>query len=272
MNIKKPIFIVGHARGGSTAIASIVNYHRDVGPKPKLIQEATSFNDALNGTFDRELHLEYSDILERKNLWFSVFGGSNVFTHMGIELVAEGFPQSVNLDDFKCKLVGELREARFMSKAPTNSFRVRAIRSMFPDAKIIAILRYGEQVVASWGNRSYGFNQPVSSCELNTKSLSYIQGIRVFSRKWEETTRYLLENKESAGVFCVNYDSLVDSTKDTLEELFDYLELTYCEGLGEVLLNDQRSVWKKTIPMIYHPYLRGKVKRYNKLIQTMCDI
>lgn len=272
MEVKKPIFIVGHARGGSTAIASIINYHPHVGPKPKLIQQATSFNDVLNGTFDRALHLEYSDALERKDLWFSAFGGYDIFTHMGIELVATDFSKGKDFDEFKSKLFSGFVEQRFMSKAPTNSFRVHAIRSMFPDAKIIAILRYGEQVVASWGNRPYGFKRPAVTNEFKTKSLSYAKGIRVFSRKWEETARYLLDHKKSADVFCVNYDRLVDSTENTLSKLFDYLELSGSKGLNEVVIQDQRTAWKNTIPLIYRPYLRSKVGKCNQLIQKMCDI
>lgn len=270
MELDRPIFIVGHARGGSTVLGAIINWHSHVGPKYNLIKECSSINDLLEKISQYQSHIDYSSKLEQKNVWFDFFPGQNVFTHMGKELIVENLVLTQKqIHDLLEKLVSEFHEKRFLSKAPTNSFRVKVIRALFPNAKIVAIYRKGEGVVESWGKRHYGFGKKVDWGEIQIPSLSYIQGIRIFARKWFETIDYLESVRDNVNILPVTYDQLTNNTTETIRKVFDYLELPEEDYIYDIKLKKPTSGQKKTIPFIYRSFLSWKVKKGNAILRSL---
>lgn len=86
--LNKPIFIVGCARSGTTALSAPVYFHPAVGPKPILI-EHMSLQQFADDLLDYDKHLEFSEKLEQKKLWFDYFQQQRPFTDMGKELIIE---------------------------------------------------------------------------------------------------------------------------------------------------------------------------------------
>jgi len=253
--INKPIFLVGHARGGSTIFAGIINQHTHV-QSNYIGKEKKDLNEHLKTFLDETFHVDYAESVEQKQIWFQFFSGENVFSHMGKELIVEDLELS---DEEKNNLISQLTEnfsgKRFLSKSPTNSFRVKIIPKLFPGAKIVAIYRKGAEVVSSWGQRGYGFGKKISNDELKCRKLGYRKGIEIFSRKWSETITYLESIREEMGFLVVTYDDLIDHTSETLETVFNYLELPIEDFIYKIKLDDQRSIWTKKIPWWHHAYL-----------------
>jgi hypothetical protein len=137
---------------------------------------------------DYETHLRYADQLEQKRIWFSHCGGEKVFTHMGKELVRdESFAVRLDRERLVSELTAEFRQRRFLSKAPTNTFRLRLLSALFPDAKFVVLYRTGEEVVASWGRRPYavGFRTSRTACFGRTACRRH--SVRYFRRSvWDD--------------------------------------------------------------------------------------
>lgn len=253
--LKKPIFIVGHARGGSTIFAGIINKHSQA-QSNYCKKNMDDVNDHLKTFLNLNFHSEYAESVEQKQIWFQYFSGEKVFCHMGKELIVENLELS---NKERNNLISQLTEnfsgERFLSKAPSNSFRVKIIPKLFPDAKIVAIYRRGAEVVSSWGQRDYGFGKRISHDELKCRKLGYRKGIKIFSRKWYETIMYIESIRAELGFLAITYDDLIDYTSETLERVFNYLELPIENYIYDIKLNDRRLEWKKRIPWWHHKYL-----------------
>jgi hypothetical protein len=268
--LDRPIFVVGHARGGSTVLGAILNWHSHVGPRHDPIPRCGSVGELMGLTLRTDDHFRYSERLEQKDVWFDHFPGREVFTHMGRELVAESPPPDPGRRlDLLARLTEGFRERRFLSKAPTNSFRVRAIRALFPDARIVAIYRRGEPVVASWGRRSYGFGRPVNWGPTRIDRLGYGPGIRIFARKWRETLDYLEANRRELGILAVTYKQLATDTQATLRRIVDHLELPFEDYLRDVRLDYRPREWARAIPAPYRPILRASVWGGNRVLRRL---
>jgi hypothetical protein len=251
----RPFFIVGHARGGSTLLAAIINFHSWVGPKA-FDDRYDNVHDFIKNLKNYDFHIKYSESLEQKDIWFNYFPGKHVFTHMGKEIIIEKVKISERQrKELISKLTAKNHEKRYLSKAPTNSFRVKVIKNLFPDAKILSLYRSGPEVVTSWGQRVYGFGKRVSNDEIKCRKLGYRKGIKIFSKKWFETIEYLESARKEIGFLAVTYDDLIENTVGTLGKIFEYLELPIEEYLYDIKLEDRRSVWKKKIPWWHHAYL-----------------
>lgn len=268
--LDRPIFLVGHARGGTTALGAIINWHSHVGPKSQLMLECGHVGEFLSRTLDPKWHLGYSSSLEQKDTWFDFFPGEDVFTHMGDELIVE----HCNLSDtqiyqLKKRLTENFKEKRFFSKAPSNTFRVKVIKEIFPDAKIVAILRRGESVISSWGERNYGFGKRVDWGETKINKLSYVRGICLFAKKWMQTLKYIESCKDDLDILTVSYESLTTRTDVILEKIFNKIELPIEPYIKEVDITCRENKWLNTIPFVYRPLLKSVVLKGNMIIKKM---
>ncbi len=257
MKLDRPIFLVGHARGGSTALAAIINWHSQVGPKSDIMLRSGTVKEFVKAIMDAEFHLEYSCGLEQKDVWFDYFPGKDVFTHMGKELTVESWGlDALETGELIGRLTKNFHEQRFVCKAPTNSFRVRALREGFPGAKLLALYRSGPEVVASWGLRPYGFRQ-----------MGYWRGIEVFSRKWSETIEYIEKTRNDTSLISVCYDDLVERTGEALRRVLQYLDLPVQDYIYDIELADNRKKWKATIPWYYQWLVLARTSRGMRLYE-----
>lgn len=271
-DLDRPIFLVGHARGGSTLLAAIINWHSHVGPVHDMQRKCNSVNEFLDQVYSPNQHFEYAQFVENKSLWFEYFGGENVFTHMGMELLTEKVTWGEDkICEFKQRLISSFTEQRFLSKAPTNSFRIKAIRQLFPSAKIVAIYRCGESVISSWGQRQYGFGSRVNWGEVKSRKLGYIRGINVFKKKWFETIDYIESVKQECDVYTISYEQLVTNPTATVEELFEFLQLPVENYINFICLKGDPMKWKMSIPSYLHLMTKFITREGNRLIANSTE-
>jgi len=264
--LDRPIFIVGHARGGSTLLGGLINWHSHVGPRHEALLQAADCNMFLRDMFEFRKHLRLSESLEQKEVWFDTFPGRDVFLHMGKELIAERVPQGVDRAALQARLTTAFREQRFLSKAPTNSFRVKAIRELFPDARMVAICRRGGPVIASWGQRHYGFGRPVHWGALQIDRMGYLRGITVFARKWRETLFYLEKMRRAGELTLYSYNELTAAPQATLQRIFHDVELPEEPYVRDVRVRPSGAQWRRQIPRRYWLYVRLMTMTGNLLI------
>lgn len=265
--LDRPIFVVGHARGGTTALAAILHWHEDVQPKFSWIPACRDINAFLAAVYGEYGHVDYGQWIEKTTLWSRYFGGSGIFTGVGKEVICEKGLAEDKRDSFLEELTEGVYFGRFLSKSPINSFRVLAIRKMFPDCKIVAIVRRGEQVVSSWGTRTYGFGRPVNWGEAQTAALTYEEGIAIFARKWRETLEYLVEKEREASIYLVTYKQLVTDTAWTVARVLRHCELPMEPWIHEIVLEGCSCKWLEDVPEEYRRELFLATQEGNDIIR-----
>ena len=132
--VKKPIFIIGTGRSGTTILGIILSMHKDVG--------------YLN---------------EPKGLWHIIHPQEDI---IGSYSDQDGFYRitSEDVSDEMCQRAKQLfgaylsttRAHRIVDKYPELIFRVDFVQTLFPDAKFIFLIRNGWdtcQSIAAWSKR-----------------------------------------------------------------------------------------------------------------------
>ena len=181
-------------------------------------------------------------------------------------MIDAGSLSSSQARELVARLTADCPQRRFLSKAPSNSFRIDALRGLFPDARIVAIYRRGEEVVASRGRRSYGFGREVRWGEMQVPRLSYLRGIRTFVRKWRETLEYVEEQRKKEDFCVITYEQLRCDTRRTLGRVFEHIELAEEPYLDDVRLKSGPGSWKAALPLPYRILLRAWVIGGNRVI------
>jgi Sulfotransferase family len=117
MNIKKPIFILGTPRSGTTWLGAIMKQH----PNIHLLHE-------INNVW----------------MWGNANKSDDTLTKANLNPKIEKY--------IRQKFISHLEKdprKRICDKTPRNCLRIRAIQAIFPDAKIIMLLRDGRAVINS---------------------------------------------------------------------------------------------------------------------------
>lgn len=132
--IKKPIFIIGTGRSGTTVLGTVLSMHRDVGylNEPKALWHTIHPREDIIGS--------YSDI-------------EGVY-RLSSEDVTDEMCQSAK--QLFGAYLSTTRAHRIVDKYPELIFRVGFVQTLFPDAKFIFLIRNGWdtcQSIAAWSKR-----------------------------------------------------------------------------------------------------------------------
>ena len=132
--IKKPIFILGTGRSGTTILGIVLSMHREVGylNEPKAIWHLIHPHEDIIGNYSRtqaKYRLTAEDATnERRHRALQMFGAYLTTT----------------------------RSKRLVDKYPELIFRVDFVRALFPDARFIFLVRNGWDTchsIANWSKR-----------------------------------------------------------------------------------------------------------------------
>lgn len=133
-SVRAPIFIVGTGRSGTTILGKILSLHRDVGflNEPKALWHAVHPHEDLIGSYDRgpaayRLGREDAtdDVARRAHRLFGAY-------------------------------LATVGASRVVDKYPALVFRIPFVRSIFPDARFIIMVRDGWDTIRSidrWSDR-----------------------------------------------------------------------------------------------------------------------
>lgn len=231
--VKKPIFILGTGRSGTTILGILLSMHRDVGflNEPKAMWHTIHPHEDVIGSYGRgeaSYRLGVQDVTpEICRTAHKIFGGYLLST----------------------------LSSRVADKYPELIFRVPFVRAIFPDARFIFLVRDGWETCASiesWSKRCgetsggethdwWGVNQRkwhlmldqlVSPDPYFANALEAIRGFErhldMAATEWVVTMREGLRRMDENGdcIRMVRYEDLVDSPRQVLAEIAQFADLS----------------------------------------------
>jgi len=202
--LKKPIFMIGCPRSGTTLAVKLFDKHSDVTDWSEAghIWDPYNYYDA---EADHQWGVDKITEKDRKRL-------HSVFEHY----------RQIN------------GKERFINKHPRNSIRLDYIEAIFPDAYYIHVIRDGRAVVNSiidniekrperqgfpYGN----FCKPPNWREYLNEDI-----VTQSAHQWDEIVKYILDRKDSLGnrYIEIKYEDLCVNTRDTYKALYDFVGMS----------------------------------------------
>ena len=230
--VKKPIFIIGTGRSGTTILGTLLSMHKEVGflNEPKAIWHVIYPAEDLVGSYSR------GDAQYR--------------------LTAEEATPAVRKAAHKLfgAYLGISRSKRLVDKYPELVFRVPFVRALFPDAKFVFLVRNGWdtcQSIRGWSQRLgvetdsekhnwWGANnrkwkllweqiisedKTLSQLSLERRRLE--NPLDMAALEWITSMREGLRLMEQMpnDSYMLRYEDMVDNPRQSLTELLNFCEL-----------------------------------------------
>ena len=263
MKLNKSIIVVGHARGGTTLLCALINWHSQVGIKEEIMIKNKNINTFISKLAQWNLkpeHLSYSRSKERTDVWHDYLSVEKVLTwvQMGKELITEDSFTEKQKEIIRARLTEGLEEPRFITKSPSLSYAVKILPDIFPEAKIIAIYRNPLQVINSW--RPIRHQQEIPMMK---------KVYTLLCTKWTETIEYLEEARKEIDFMPVVYDDLIANTQEVLKRIFEYCELPIEDYIKTIKLEDKREWYKQVMPIELQELIVNKTQKGWKLLDNI---
>ncbi len=259
--VHKPVFILGTGRSGSTMLGKILSMHKEIGflNEPKALWHSI---------------LPYEDLIGSYTL-------GHAFYRLGSQDATDSVKKAAH------RLYGSYltvtRSKRIVDKYPEMIFRTSFVRSIFPDAKFIFLVRNGWDTCRSiaWWSKNFGLldagtpidwwgranrkwnllvSQVVSSDPVLSNRLDVIERLTLDTDKaaveWMVTMREGLKlmDQYQGLLHQVRYEDLVAQPEATLSKLLKFCELENDKSMIEYANNTLKAVKAKS-PFELHPAL-----------------
>jgi len=277
MEIKKPIFIIGVPRTGTTLLLNILCFHPDLAwfstenfpewasedEKEKMkkhflelkknhkkipISEESLFVFGPNwskGIAQTKVHSDLKKIpIEGEFFWRKQFGDKY------IKDISDDKKQVI-ISELE-KLVKEQKKSRFLSKAPQNTMRLFAIKKIFPDVKFVNVVRDPRAVVYSMLQRhkAEGFFNPGIKI-LDKEKFDKLELIEQFAWSYKEMTEgiYKFSTANKNNLLTISYEDLIFETRKIIIKILKYCELDTPKNIDQMIpkIRTQKDGWKKNL-------------------------
>lgn len=235
----QPMFIVGAARSGTTMLAAMFGSHRLYAAGPE-----TQFFSKLS---PQRLQVCIEDHAWPKaavaSLMSLELAGQPVITLFGsTEQAVYGFLQNrapsvaAMLESLTVPFAEKRRKASWIEKTPNHLLNLSQIRTLWPDAWIIRIMRDPRDAA-------------LSACNLPTFSNSFAANIYLW-RSWQDAAEAFMKSDSKCAT--VRYESLVEDPSGELERLctltgipFDPAMIEFGSAAADV--SSAAEIWKKPV-------------------------
>lgn len=266
MAIKKPIFIVGSGRSGTTVFYDFLSTH------PEVCWFSNYSSRFVNVTLMPFLHrifdlpfvgtMAKKGIISRHKLCVikPSEAGHIYHDYCGFENKIKTTENDLNVEvEKKFKEVIERHlpltgKKRFLSKQTANNQRIRLINKMFPDAYYIHIIRDGRAVANSminvrWWNDFdlWWFGGKAPEWEKKKR-----QPIELCGLHWKRNVEEILENKSlfEDRYIEVKYEDFILDVRGTMDKVTKFCELSKSESFFAMLPQTLRNMdykWKSNL-------------------------
>ena len=217
--VSKPIFIIGCGRSGTTILGTALSKHSKI----------TYLN-------------------ERRDLWFSAYPESDIWTHEATDRNGKMVMDSEDADGWKSKKLHKIfrletlktRKPILIEKLPINNFRLDFINAIFPNARYIHIHRNGLEVASSiekkvdtnrwFGANDYKWKQLVNLAKKinQTQPLSkicsdnYNKGLLEWRLSTEAVVNFLKDLPQEKYLE-ISYGNLTNTPVNTIKQVLDFI-------------------------------------------------
>ncbi|MES9993384.1 MAG: sulfotransferase [Candidatus Thiodiazotropha sp.] len=233
-SINKPIFITGLGRSGTTILGVILSLHRDVGflNEPKAMWHLIDPRHDVNGDYSAD----------------------NGFFKLDTDDVTSSV--SVTARRLFGRYLYLTKSKRLVDKYPELIFRVNYLLKIFPDAKIIFIVRNGADATHSinlwskrlgiknkawtedwWGRNDIKWNYLRQQIlfkdnyfdEISNIATAELDHTNRAALEWIVTMREGIKQKSthSASIFQIRYEDLSSPNSSAIKNILDWCELDF---------------------------------------------
>jgi LPS sulfotransferase NodH len=232
--VKAPIFIVGTGRSGSTLLGIILSMHKDAGylNEPKALWHFSFGNEDLIGSYSN---------------------GNALYKLTGADVTSK---TSSSIKKLYAFYLTTIFSKRVVDKYPELIFRIDFLKRIFPDAKILFLMRNGFQTAASteqwinnhvehrgkevhdwWGLNNRKWKLLVEQVIPESKLLhAHVEKIKTITSQLEKAVVEWIVTMEEGIIFRekypenmlpVKYEELTANPEAVLLKIFSFCNLQY---------------------------------------------
>ena len=209
LNLKhkpKIVFIVGCPRSGTTYLQKLLSSFENVysGQESDLIDQylgpvLRGWNTTLNQNPEARSAVGLSCYLKEVEF-------HTLFYNFAQGIIDKMF-ENYSFDD----------KSIFIEKTPSHALYINEINELFPEAKIINVIRNPKDTCLSLVNASKGWGKHWAPKNLDKASSMWLSHIKA------------VENAKNTKVLNVKYEELVSSPFETINDIFKYIKVSYTE-------------------------------------------
>ncbi len=236
--LKRPIFILGCHRSGTTLLGRLLDMHKDI----------ANWTEA-NEIWDPGWFPWREENLDKPPLEYDPAG-----------FMARWWSENEHrMDEIKA-MFGAFQflhsKPTFMNKTPYNVFRIPQLVEHFPDARFVYIMRDGRAVVNSHTKKiiheEHLKEWPPKERELFEQSTAALA--EQLGRYWKASVDEVTHQNEVLGLeekgvmYSTTYTNLCDDTMGVLTEICEFLDLApdrFLEGIEDQNITNSNTKWRK---------------------------
>ena len=125
------------------------------------------------------------------------------------------------LKEFFYEVEKEAGEKTILEKTPRHVQCLSRLFKIFPNAKVIAMIRDGRDVVSSMKKRSIGINKAIN--------------------RWVKDCQHISDHQDKPGMHIIKYEDLVTTPEEVLTDIFSFLGLK--AEIDTVVSTDKKIEW-----------------------------
>lgn len=194
-----PVFVVGFPRSGTTLLEQLLHAHPALQSfdERSFLQQCILRMQDLQLTYPADLpKLTAEQRADLRQHYFSL-----------CQSISPGLPTN----------------ARYVDKNPLNISRLPMVQALFPDARVIVVIRHPADCVLSCYMQH--FRAPAFAVTMQSLKATAVMYHRVFD--FYQTARAKLK----LNLFELRYEDLVEHTEDMAKAMFEFLELDWLDEL-----------------------------------------
>lgn len=237
--LHNPVFVIGVARSGTSLLANLIGYHKDV----------------INWS-------ELNDIWDPRGYPWWASDHSSPPVWVDSEAYTQRWWRDARSRQTEISAIFGVyqfisRKRIFVNKSPLNTYRIPYLLEMFPEARFIHLVRDGRAVVASYVKRQYARIQkhpePFRAADAH---YSY-DGLAVkLAEFWQATIEKVSIVDKELGLVGqkrlleVTYESLCTEPKTTMSKICRYLDIDPSRFLSKawkVEVRSQNHKWREVL-------------------------
>lgn len=252
--MRRPIFVTGSSRSGTTLVARMLGNHEDVHTLRELhfVEELWDPDD--RGPADPETMQRIAELLlHRARVSYNLPADRRAQADAAGEVLAAALPPPTTATDvFWAVMSHEAVSAgatRPCEQTPRNVFYLRQLLEVFPDARAIAMVRDPRDVVLSmkhwWRRSQLGAREQTWRTTLRRR----VDYHPVFSALlWRSSVRAADRAASDPRVLVLRFEDLVDDPTATVRRMCDHLGLEPRPEMVEVAVQNSSNVVDRTEP------------------------